>query len=74
MASASFEQIQKGIPAITEHLKQSHKEAQGVSDAFGTLLKTLLPITAGFEGLKGVFGNVATHVKAMHKGDRKSVV
>lgn len=72
MASASFEQIQKGIPAITEHLKQSHQEAQGVSDAFGTLLKTLLPITAGFEGLKGVLGNVATHVKAMHEGLSKS--
>lgn len=68
MASATFEQVQKGIPAITEHLKQSHQEAQGVADAFGSLLKTLLPVAAGFEGLKGLMGNITAHVKNVSIG------
>lgn len=68
MASASFEQIQKGIPAITEHLKQSHQEAQGVSDAFGTLLQTLLPIKAGLEGIKWLVGASAGHLRNVNVG------
>lgn len=68
MAGPSFEQIQKGIPAITEQLKQSHQEAQGVSDAFGTLLQTLLPIKAGLEGVKWLVGASAGHLRNVNVG------
>ena len=68
MAAASWEQVQQGLKESSEHLKQARKEAQGVSDAFGTLLKTLLPTVAGFEGLSSVFGGFSRYAHDMKQG------
>jgi len=68
MAAASWEQVQQGLKESSEHLKQARKEAQGVSDAFGTLLKTMLPAVAGFEGLSSVFGGLSRYAHDMKQG------
>ena len=68
MPATTFEQVQKGVPALVEQFKTAHTEAQGVSTAFGSLLHTLAPLTEVAGVLRSVFGHVGQSILAANAG------